>query len=175
MVQKLKIVHRRDRELVRFARSCQHLSCVPRPGGGQFSLAGSLRGLNLLLRSSFRGTRVRFVLHDAPSSVCVRNSRGRLSRIFLGLLGGDVRSLRKGASKRVRMALRMAGGLCVELLSGKQKVPVRLRRGVFIPFFAAGARKANVKLDLYQRVVGERKNGFCLRRDERKGAVFIVR
>lgn len=157
-MQKLSAVGDRKRALVRFARSCQRFTCLGRPRPRPFPLACLLRGLRALCLPSVRQRRVSFSLILFRPRVAIRTSRGLLSRILVGLLGGTVRTLRKRTSKGVHVRISARGGrLLVQIASGNPNIPSSLVRSVFIPFFAAGTAKDNVKLDLSQRVVQVRK------------------
>lgn len=162
---KLRMVDAAKGDLVSFIRSCHGFARVPAPRPALFCIRGFTRHVMGLTqrRAGFPGVAVGIDMR--PSSLVICTSRGLVSRIILGLLGGTVRTVNyRRTSNLVRM------GTCygrrrtilVRIDGGKPIVPRRRTRRVFIPFFAAGRNNDNVKLSVSHRVVHLSKNDVTL-------------
>ncbi len=112
----------------------------------------------------------------------------RLVHIFIGLVGGTIRTIRVTRGRDLRTKRRRgAKEIFVDLegdvgrkycsvtfRSGNSKIDRRGRSGLFAPGFAAGDSNANLKLTVYQGVVrGYRKRVRC-RGSLLKNTTFVI-
>lgn len=174
----LRAVDDANGNLLSFIRSCQGFAHVPAPRPSLFCMGDFVRQVIRLTHRRRPSIQIAFRASVTPDSLVLCTSRGLMSRIIVGLLGGTVRTVRSsgGASGRKRVGVHTCYGrtrtVLVRVSGGKPTVPGSVTRRVFVPFFAAGRNKDNVKLDVSQRVVELSNKGLSLLPNGR--AAFVL-
>lgn len=176
--RKLRAVRSANGKLVGFIVSCHGLAQLPSPRPSLFCIHPFLRQVVQLTRRRRPYPGVALSVLRTQRSLVIFTSRGLVTRIIAGLLGGTVRTVNGTPSKGVAL------GTCysprrdvhVRVTGGNPTVPPSTTKRVFMPFFAAGRRKDNVKLDLDGRVVELDNNALALLPCGRgkRTAIFIL-
>lgn len=160
----LRAVDAANGNLLSFIRSCQGFAHVPAPRPSLFCLGTFVRQVIRLAQRRGPYGRVAFRARIVPTSLVLRTSRGLVSRIIVGLLGGTIRTVNGRPNKHVTVRTRYGSTrrMLVRVGGGNPTVPPRVTRRVFVPFFAAGREKDKVKLDVSHRVVELSNNDLAL-------------
>lgn len=172
--QNLRAVDAAKGNLLSFMRSCHHFAHVPAPRPSLFCMGTFVSQVMRLTHRRGGYSGVAFRVSVTPTSLVICTSRGLVSRMMVGLLGGTVRTVSTRTSKgvRVRKQYGTTRRMLVRVGGGNPTVPSSVTSRVFVPFFAAGRKNDNVKLDVSHRVVHLSNKDVALLRNGRAGFVL---
>lgn len=172
----LRIIESRTQGLINFVKATKSLTDIPRPNLRRILLCDLVERINLLYKTKFKETGVKFEYKIIPPDIFIEADLELIEQVIINLIQNSLEAMHETAAPELTI---LAGKnesdhVQISITDNGKGISGEVLERIFLPFYSTKASNSGIGLSLSQQIMMLHHGRLEVRSSEMIGATFTL-